>query len=106
MACGLPVVASAAGGMLDTVVHEVTGTLVPPGDNAKFTSALKEMLNEDTLRMGMGLAGRDRVRSRYSWDRIADGASTIYERALVRAATSTGQRPPARSPARTAHSPT
>jgi glycosyltransferase involved in cell wall biosynthesis len=105
MACGLPVVASAAGGMLDTVVHEVTGTLVPTGDSAKFTSALKEMLNEDTLRMGMGLAGRDRVRSRYSWDRIADGASTIYERALVRAATSGGLQTPARSPARTAHFP-
>jgi D-inositol-3-phosphate glycosyltransferase len=100
MACALPVIATAAGGMLDTVVHEVTGTLVPSGDSAKFTVALKEMLSQDTLRMGMGLAGRDRVRSRYSWDRVAAGASTIYERAVARAETLASQRSPTGSPAR------
>jgi glycosyltransferase involved in cell wall biosynthesis len=30
MTCGVPVVASAVGGMLDTVVHDVTGKLIPP----------------------------------------------------------------------------
>ncbi|WP_051575023.1 glycosyltransferase [Mycobacterium sp. URHB0044] len=98
MACGLPVVASAAGGMLDTVVHEVTGTLVPPGDSARFILALREMLGQDTLRMGMGLAGRDRVRSRYSWDRVAADASTTYEHAVARSATLAAGRSPARPP--------
>jgi hypothetical protein len=84
--------------MLDTVVHEVTGTLVPPGDTAQFTLALREMLGQDTLRMGMGLAGRDRVRSRYSWARVAADASTIYERAVARSATMAGTRSPARPP--------
>ncbi|MCW2558259.1 MAG: hypothetical protein JWP55_2223 [Mycobacterium sp.] len=106
MACGLPVVASAAGGMLDTVVHEVTGTLVPPGDSTRFTLALKEMLGQDTLRMGMGLAGRDRVRSRYSWDRVAADASTIYERAVARSATLVAQRSPTKAPVRSVLSPT
>ena len=101
MACGLPVVASAAGGMLDMVVHEVTGTLVPPGDSVQFTLALREMLGQDTLRMGMGLAGRDRVRSRYSWDRVAADASAIYERAVARSATLVSG-PPVRKPS--AHS--
>jgi D-inositol-3-phosphate glycosyltransferase len=99
MACGLPVVASAAGGMLDTVVHQVTGVLVPPGDSTGFTSALREMLGQDTLRMGMGLAGRDRVRSRYGWDRVAADASTIYQRAAVRGATLAAGRSATTSPA-------
>lgn len=106
MACGLPVVASAAGGMLDTVVHEVTGTLVSPGDSVQFTLALREMLGHDTLRMGMGLAGRDRVRSRYSWDRVAADASTIYERAVARSATLVSRRSPRKPSAHSALSAT
>jgi hypothetical protein len=68
--------------------------------------ALKEMLGQDTLRMGMGLAGRDRVRSRYSWDRVAADASTIYERAVARSATLVAQRSPTRAPVRSVLSPT
>ena len=57
MSCGLPVVASAAGGMLDTVVHEVTGVLVPARDPAKLAKALDEVLRAGPLRSGMGLGG-------------------------------------------------
>jgi D-inositol-3-phosphate glycosyltransferase len=79
MACGVPVVASAAGGMLDTVVHEVTGLLVPPRDPAKLAKALDDVLRAGALRNGMGLAGRVRARSRYCWDRVAAEAHTTYE---------------------------
>lgn len=82
MSCGVPVVAAAAGGMLDTVVHEVTGLLVPVRDPAKLAKALDEVLRAGALRNGMGLAGRVRARSRYCWDRVAAEANTIYELAV------------------------
>ena len=80
MACGVPVVASAVGAMLDTVVHDVTGRLVPPRDPAKMAYAINILLRDSFLRKSLGAAGRDRARTRYSWDRIAVDMLRIYER--------------------------
>ncbi|HEY0717081.1 MAG TPA: glycosyltransferase, partial [Streptosporangiaceae bacterium] len=44
MACGVPVVASAVGGLTDTVVDRATGWLVPPRDPAVLASALQALL--------------------------------------------------------------
>jgi glycosyltransferase involved in cell wall biosynthesis len=80
MACGVPVVASAVGGMLDTVVHDVTGRLVPPKSPADVADAVNHLLRDEFLKQSLGAAGRDRARSRYSWDRIAADTLRIYER--------------------------
>jgi glycosyltransferase involved in cell wall biosynthesis len=83
MACGVPVVASDAGGMLDTVIHDVTGMLVPARNSRALATTLAEVLQVDVLRNGMGSAGRTRAVSRYGWDRIAVEAEVIYERAIA-----------------------
>lgn len=80
MACGVPVVASAVGGMLDTVVHDVTGHLVKPQRPDEVAKAVKGLLRDDFLRQSMGAAGRDRGRARYSWDRVAADSQRIYDR--------------------------
>ncbi|OMC33036.1 glycosyl transferase [Mycobacterium sp. GA-1841] len=80
MACGVPVVASAVGGMLDTVVDDVTGRLVPPKRPDLLADALNSLLRDDFRRQGLGAAGRDRARSRYSWDRIAADTLRVYDR--------------------------
>lgn len=80
MACGVPVVASAVGGMLDTVVHDVTGQLVKPKRPDEVAKAVKTLMRDDFLRQSMGAAGRDRARARYSWDRIAADSQRIYDR--------------------------
>jgi glycosyltransferase involved in cell wall biosynthesis len=80
MACGVPVVASAVGGMLDTVVHDVTGRLVAPKSPADVADAVNHLVREEFLRQSLGAAGRDRARSRYSWDRIAADTLRIYDR--------------------------
>jgi glycosyltransferase involved in cell wall biosynthesis len=82
MACGVPVVASEAGGMLDTVIHDVTGVHVPARDPVRLAKALAEVLHGGVLRSGMGLSGRARARSRYSWEGVAAEARSIYERAI------------------------
>ncbi len=80
MACGVPVVASAVGGMLDTVVQDVTGRLVAPKRPRELVEAVSSMLRDSFLRRSLGLAGRDRACARYSWDRVAVDTVRIYER--------------------------
>jgi glycosyltransferase involved in cell wall biosynthesis len=86
MACGVPVVASAVGGFLDTVVDGATGTLVPPRRPDRLASAMRKLLAEPFWREAYGAAGVDRARSRYSWDRIAAGTLAVYDDVLGRGA--------------------
>ena len=82
MASGVPVVASAVGGFLDTVVDGATGTLVPPQRPDRLASAMRKLLAEPFWREAYGTAGVDRARSRYSWERIAAGTIGVYESVL------------------------
>jgi D-inositol-3-phosphate glycosyltransferase len=80
MACSVPVVASAVGGLIDTVVHDVTGRLVKPKSHTEVADAINGLLRDDFLRQSLGAAGRDRAKARYSWDRIAADTLRIYDR--------------------------
>jgi glycosyltransferase involved in cell wall biosynthesis len=97
MACGVPVIASAVGGMLDTVVDEVTGRLVPPQDPDACAEAANQILYEPFLARGLGGAGRDRARSRYSWDRIAADTARIYDRLTAARLQTAGRSPQAQT---------
>jgi glycosyltransferase involved in cell wall biosynthesis len=88
MACGVPVVASAVGGFLDTVVDGATGTLVPPRRPDRLAAAIRRLLAEPFWREAYGTAGVDRARSRYSWDRIASATLAVYDDVLGRASAS------------------
>jgi glycosyltransferase involved in cell wall biosynthesis len=83
MACGRPVVASAVGGIQDTVVDQVTGLLVPPRRPDVLAGALRRLLAAPTQALAFGIAGRDRVLARYCWDRIADSTVAVYEEVLA-----------------------
>ncbi|MUN40858.1 glycosyltransferase [Actinomadura litoris] len=83
MACGVPVVATAVGGHLDTVVDGGTGLLVRPRDPAEAAGAIRTLLDEPVRRAALGFAGRDRARERYSWTRVAAGTLAAYEHAAA-----------------------
>ena len=51
MACGVPVVATAVGGLIDTVVDGVTGDLVPPRDPRALGAALRRLLADEMRRL-------------------------------------------------------
>ncbi|MFB4314229.1 glycosyltransferase [Actinomadura sp. 21ATH] len=84
MACGVPVVATAVGGHLDSIVDAVTGVLVTPRRPVETARRIRDLLADPTGRAAMGFAGSDRARSRYSWTRIARETLTVYERAAAR----------------------
>ncbi|MCP2243802.1 glycosyltransferase [Lentzea aerocolonigenes] len=80
MACGVPVVASAVGGLIDTVVNGVTGVLTPPRDPRALGRALRKLIADSSRREAYGMAGQDRVDARYTWDEIAARTELVYQR--------------------------
>jgi glycosyltransferase involved in cell wall biosynthesis len=83
MACGVPVIASAVGAHLDSVIDGVTGLLVPPDRPARTARLARELLSDPTLRTALGYAGADRARSRYSWERVSQELVRVYELACA-----------------------
>jgi D-inositol-3-phosphate glycosyltransferase len=86
MACGRPVVASAVGGLIDTVVHGVTGLHVPPRRPDKLAQAIGRLLADPVLCERLGAAGAERARSRYKWARVADATLDVYLEVLAESA--------------------
>jgi glycosyltransferase involved in cell wall biosynthesis len=78
MACGLPVVGSAVGGLLDTIVPGVTGELVPPRRPDLLAPVLRELLADRVRRQRYGGAGRARAVSTYQWRRVAAATEQVY----------------------------
>jgi glycosyltransferase involved in cell wall biosynthesis len=84
MASGLPVIASAAGGLRDLVKNRVTGLLVPPGDQPALASAIIELVAAPDLRATMGAAGRIRVTDSFSSALMAQRTLALYRDCLAR----------------------
>jgi D-inositol-3-phosphate glycosyltransferase len=78
MACGVPVVASAVGGQIDSVVDGVTGVHVAPRRPEALARTLRWLLGAPDERRALGQAGAYRARSRYGWDHVADTTLDVY----------------------------
>jgi glycosyltransferase involved in cell wall biosynthesis len=84
MACGVPVVASAVGGLVDTVVDGATGVMVPPRRPDDLGAALRGLLADADRRRALGDAGARRARQRYGWQTIARETYRAYRHAASR----------------------
>lgn len=72
MAGGIPVIASAAGGILDVVEHERTGLLIPPGrnDDRAFAAAILRLRRDSELRRRLIDNAMGEVRRRFTWPTV------------------------------------
>lgn len=61
MACGLPVVTTAIGGISEIVIDDETGLLITPGSGRSLLQALRTVLASTAFRKRLGRAGRRRV---------------------------------------------
>ncbi|MEU3647361.1 glycosyltransferase [Lentzea sp. NPDC034063] len=94
MACGVPVVVTAVGGLVDAVVDEQTGVRVPPQDPQAIAEALRALLRNATRRKSLGAAGQEKIRARYSWDRVAAELVRVYADVIRPSPDATGAREP------------
>jgi alpha-maltose-1-phosphate synthase len=93
MACAVPVVASAVGGVPEIVVDGETGFLVPfvpsgdafgtPAEPEAFSAAIAEKVNQllsaPTLGKAFGAAGRERVLAQFTWKAVARQTVDVYD---------------------------
>jgi glycosyltransferase involved in cell wall biosynthesis len=82
MAAGVPVVASATGGLPELVEDERTGFLVPVGDVEALASRLERLLEDEALRIRMGEAARRRAVRSFSVEEMAARTAAVYDRLL------------------------
>jgi D-inositol-3-phosphate glycosyltransferase len=94
MACGVPVVGTAVGGLLDTVVEDVTGTLLPVRRPDLVAGAVAGLLADEPRRAAYGMAGVRRAREHYGWPRVAEATEACYERVTATVSTRTPPRAP------------
>jgi glycosyltransferase involved in cell wall biosynthesis len=77
MAFGLPVVATAAGGIPEAVEDGVTGRVVPPRDPRALAQALADVLGDADRRSAFGAAGRRRFLERFTAESMVDGTLRV-----------------------------
>lgn len=84
MACGLPVVASAVGGIPDVVDDGHTGVLVAPTDHDAMASALAAYVGDPARAARHGMAGRSVAETHYSIDAMLMHYTALYDALCAR----------------------
>ncbi len=83
MASGVPVVASARGGIPEVVKHGINGFLVYNEANPRsFVGPVLSLLNDPALNLSLGTAGRDMVEKYFNWDRAGSELIGLYQSLL------------------------
>ncbi len=80
MSAGVPVAASAAGGLPDAIEDGVSGRLVPPGDVGAWARVLEQLLAEPASRARLAAAGRRRVQASFGVQQMALSHLALYRR--------------------------
>jgi glycosyltransferase involved in cell wall biosynthesis len=83
-AAGVPVAATAGGGLPELVLPDENGLLVPVGDAAALANAINRLLEDHALATELGVKARQRVESEFSVARMVDQYQAVYKEILHR----------------------
>jgi len=83
MASGLPVVATAVGGVPELLEGGKAGRLIPPNDPDALAAAISDLLRDPVEAARLAKAGRARVEAQYTVDRMVDGVEAVYRSLLA-----------------------
>ena len=84
MTAGLPLVATAVGGVPEQIIPEQTGLLVPPNNPTELADALARLIDDDDLCREWGESGRRRVLAEFTCDRQAEKYHDFFRTQLSR----------------------
>ena len=84
MACGVPVVASAVGGVPELVSDGVSGLLVPPQDPEALAAAILSILESPDLAAGLSTTARRVIANNFTVGGMTTRVSELYARLLQR----------------------
>jgi glycosyltransferase involved in cell wall biosynthesis len=82
LAASRPVIATAAGGVLDILEPEATGLLVPPDDTGALAHALVRLAGDPVLRTRLGAAGRRCVAEAFNQAEHVARVTALYRQCL------------------------
>jgi glycosyltransferase involved in cell wall biosynthesis len=86
MACEVPVIATAVGGVPEVIEHGRSGFLAPVGDVETMARYAIEILSDETRLREMGMVARWEAQTRFCSTSIIPEYERFYERVLERAA--------------------
>ncbi len=92
LAFGKPVIATAVGGIGESVIDGTTGVLVPPDDARAIAAAIEGLAGDAERRARLGGDGRAHVERTFSWSAIVRGIAEAYEDARARYSAKAGAR--------------
>jgi len=81
MAAATAVVATKTEGAGETITNE-TGLLVPIGDVEGLAEAVIDLLDDENKRLRLATSGRERIRERFSLERMVEETESIYQEVL------------------------
>lgn len=82
MYCGVPVIATNVGGNVELIENGVTGILVAPFDVDGVASKIIELIDNQKMRLGIGNAGSEQIKTRYSLERMVSDYLQLYQSLL------------------------
>ena len=82
MRAGIPVLASAVGGIPEAVKEGINGYLIPNNHPDLLRNRLKELLTNAALRLQMGRAGRQMYEASFTFDKMLSSIVNVYEQAI------------------------
>ena len=84
MRAGLPVIASAVGGIDEAVIDEETGCLVPRGDVIRLRQRIERLLTAPLLRTRMGVGARHRYEQQFTLDVSVKKTLAVYAEVVAK----------------------
>jgi lipopolysaccharide heptosyltransferase II len=80
-ACGVPVVATAVGGVIDIIENGHTGLIVPPADPQAMAEAIIKIINDKELALRLAQDAYKKVQEKYSVKLMVEKTIAVYKEA-------------------------
>jgi glycosyltransferase involved in cell wall biosynthesis len=83
MLCGLPIISTPIGSILEAVQHEQTGLIVEPRNSQQLHQAINRLLHDAELCQTLGAAARKRAQEKFGLDAMLDKMEVIFTNAAA-----------------------